>query len=365
MRFAANRAWLLSCALAWTIAPPAAWADFPFPLRRDRPELENPFQRPPDQATQVTNAAGAVPPGADQGVRLASALQGAWIDPPPMEGAVETADVYVQPHGEYVPDLMFPSASAPWCWELLPDGLIYRSYLAGPREPRIGLTTFHENGSGDWLWDSTLGGRRSLLRYGNGNPQRPEGFEVQIEGAALVRLNLEQNRDVESSDFRVGVPLVYGVDNWQFKTGYYHLSSHLGDEYLNRNLGSTRINYVRDAIFVGLSYYPDPALRLYGETAYAFYTSGGADPWEFQVGFEYAEPGPTGCAGTPFVAANGHLRQEIDFGGDLTLQAGWLWRGATGSMLRAGFHYLNGKSNQYQFFDISEEQIGFGVWYDF
>lgn len=365
MRFASVRAWLLVCAVAWNLGATAARAEFPFPLRRERAELENPFQRPPAQGSQVTSAAGSVPAEGDKGVRLASAMQGAWIDPPPIEGSVGTADVYVEPGEEYVPDLMFQSASGPWYWELLPDGLIWRSYMAGPREPRIALNTFSEGGSGDWLWDATLGGRRALLRYGNGNPQRPEGFEVQIEGAALVRLNLEQNRDVESSDFRVGVPFVYGVDNWQFKTGYYHLSSHLGDEYLNRVPGAARINYVRDAVFLGLSYYPNPALRLYGETAYAFYTSGGADPWEFQFGFELAEPGPTGCAGTPFVAANGHLRQEIDFGGDFTFQAGWLWRGATGSMLRTGVQYLTGKSNQYQFYNTSEEQVGFGVWYDY
>jgi hypothetical protein len=28
-------------------------------------------------------------------------------------------------------------------------------------------------------------------------------------------------------------------------------------------------------------------------------------------------------------------------------------------------HYYNGKSSQSQFFDVSEEQIGMGLWYDF
>ena len=33
--------------------------------------------------------------------------------------------------------------------------------------------------------------------------------------------------------------------------------------------------------------------------------------------------------------------------------------------MRAGLHYYNGKSSQYQTFDDSEQQIGFGLWYDF
>ena len=62
---------------------------------------------------------------------------------------------------------------------------------------------------------------------------------------------------------------------------------------------------------------------------------------------------------------NAHLREELDFGGDWTTQLGWLWRGESGSTLRTGLHYVNGKSTQYQFFDNSEEQIGIGLWYDF
>ena len=45
--------------------------------------------------------------------------------------------------------------------------------------------------------------------------------------------------------------------------------------------------------------------------------------------------------------------------------AGWLWRGNTSQTLRIGFHYYNGKSNQFEFFDQFEEQIGGGLWYDF
>jgi Protein of unknown function (DUF1207) len=276
------------------------------------------------------------------------------------------ADVYCDPpYG--APNSNFGGAADGfWCWQVLPDGLIYRSYMAGVHEPRIGLNWFSES-DGRNLWDATLGGRAALLRYGTTDPLHPQGWELDIEGAAIVRLNLENNMDLDDVDFRFGVPLTYGIDNWQFKFAYYHLSSHMGDEFAIRTPGAlaTRINYVRDSLVLGASYYVVPSLRLYSEIAYATNADGGAEPLELQFGTEWSKPGPTGFAGSPFLALNGHLRQEHDFGGDFTAQAGWLWRGNSGHMMRIGAHYFNGKSSQWQTFDDSEEQIGAGIWYDF
>ncbi len=261
---------------------------------------------------------------------------------------------------------MPPSA---WRWELLPDGLIYRSYQAGPRESRISLHAMSNTNTvtgTESLWDATVGGRSGVLRLGNGDPTDPRGWQLDIEGGAIVRLNLDEDRDLDASDFRFGVPLTYTEDGKvHYKFGYYHLSSHLGDELIARTGVNNRINYVRDAIIFGTSYNPNECLRLYGEIAYAFFTAGGAEPWEIQFGAEYSQPGPTGFQGTPFVATNAHLREEVDFSGDWTFQTGWLWRGLSGSTFRMGLHYMNGKSTQYQFFNKNEEQIGFGIWYDF
>jgi hypothetical protein len=259
----------------------------------------------------------------------------------------------------------FPSHA--WYWQVLPDGLIYRSYQAGVREPRLSIVAFREMESGRSLWDGTLGGRVGLVRYGTGDGLYPHGWQLDVEAAAIVRLTLDEIRDFETADYRVGIPLTYGIENWQFKFAVYHLSSHLGDEFAIAHPGSLdgRINYVRDAVVVGASYYPHPVMRLYSEAAYAVNVDGGAEPWEFQFGTELSRPGPTGPHGTPFLAINAHLREEHNFGGDLTTQAGWLWRGHEGQVMRAGVHYFNGKSSQYQTFDDSEQQIGFGLWYDF
>lgn len=251
-----------------------------------------------------------------------------------------------------------------WQWRVLPAGVVYPSYMAGVKESRLGAQSF--DAEGVWLMDVTLGGRAALVRYGIDDPRNPQGWELAVEGAAFPRLNFDENWDVEAVDFRFGVPLTYGRDNWKLKFSYYHLSAHMGDELaIRENLLSQRINYARDALVLGVSYYPLPAWRWYAETAWAFYYDDGALPWEFQFGIDVAQPGPTGARGTPFAAFNGHLREDVDFGGNFVAQAGWLWRGESTSTLRLGLHYFNGKTNQFEFFDKFEQQVGGGLWYDF
>jgi len=249
---------------------------------------------------------------------------------------------------------------------LLPQGVIYPAYLAGSKESRMGAQIFNRRHDGA-LFDATLGSRLGLFRIGPRD--EPLGFQMDIEGSAQLRLDPDDEVDVRSVDFRAGIPFSYGWQNgWgnqQIKFGYYHLSSHLGDEFVKKNPGFDRLNFARDVLILGYSIYPTERLRLYGETGWAFW-SDVTDHWEFQFGLEYAPTRPTGFRGEPFFAINGHLREEVNFGGGLTVQTGWAWRGdgPNGRLLRMGLHYYNGESPQFSFFDHFEQQIGFGVWYD-
>ena len=250
--------------------------------------------------------------------------------------------------------------------ELLPSGVIWQSYWAGAKEPRISGTVFREFGDRLSLLDVTLGGRTAVLRDAARDCQGLwYGWELQLEGAANLRLNLNRNWDFDAVDFRFGVPFILARNRVHYKIAYYHLSSHVGDEFLVRNPMFTRINFSRDVLVFGGSYYPWPGVRTYAEAGWAFYDDEGSDPWEFQFGIDLAQPGPTGTRGTPFAAFNGHLREEVRFGGNFVVHAGWLWRGHTGRVLRAGLHYYNGKSSQFEFFDQFEQQLGLGLWHDY
>ena len=262
------------------------------------------------------------------------------------------------------------SGPAMWCdcyrWHILPDGLMYPSYLAGGREPRFGSEWVHMEGHG-WRWDVVLGGRVGLARYGTDDPSYPEGFQVDLEGAVFPRLDLGvgYQRDLVSTDFRVGVPFTARQGPWEGKLAYYHISSHLGDEFIAVFPQATRINYVRDSVVLGVALRPHPDWRLYTEAGWAFNTDGGSEPWEFQFGVDFSPARPSDACGAPFFAVNGYLREEVDFGGGLTVQTGWQWRSWTGHLARLGLHYFNGMSNQRQFFNTHEELIGVGMWYDY
>jgi len=251
-----------------------------------------------------------------------------------------------------------------WQWQILPEGLLYKSYLAGVKESRFAAQWVHERSEG-WIWDIALGGRVGVVRYGTEGSIDPEGWQIDLEGAALPRLDLREERDLVACDYRFGVPLTLARGRHQTKLAYYHLSSHLGDEWMIRHPSLTRINYSRDALVLGHSVYFGPRLRVYGEAGWAFETGECTKPWEFQFGVEYSqrEPGPARL--TPFAAVNGHLREEVDFGGNLTVQSGWQWRGPTGRLLRVGVQYLVGMSDQYEFYDQYESKVGLGVWYDY
>lgn len=296
--------------------------------------------------------------------------------PAPGDLAVDATGAYIQQPvteeiplvvDEYTPGEVYDVTwtEEVWDWHLLPNGVIYPSYLAGVHEPRLASVWLDERTNGS-NWDIALGARVALLRYGTSGGIRPQGLELGVEGAALPRLTLNDGlRDLVATDYRAGVPITYSDGPWQYKLAYYHLSSHLGDEVMLADPSLERINYTRDAMVLGVAYYVTPALRLYGEVGYSFGVSDGAEPWEFQFGFDYAPERPTGLAGAPFVAANVHLREEVDFGGNFVFQAGWAWRGNSTRLFRVGVQYYNGKSPQFEFFDQFEEQLGVGMWVDF
>ena len=251
-----------------------------------------------------------------------------------------------------------------WDWHLLPNRLIYRPYLAGVYQPRM-AAVFNVNRESQWKWDLSIGGRVGLVRYGSGNEVIPQGWQLDIEGAAFPRL-ASPGQILEATDYRFGIPLSYGYGAYQMQIAYEHISSHLGDEWAKKHgIIDNRINYSRDAIVWGHGYVPDDRWRFYGQVGYGFYADV-AEPWHFEFGIEYSDLAPTGIEGVPFFATNCQLRQENNFGGYVAIQTGWQWTGAeSGRRLRLGVQYFNGQHEKLQFYELSEQKVGAGLWYDF
>lgn len=252
-------------------------------------------------------------------------------------------------------------------WQVLPNGLLYKTYLAGEKEPRMQFLRLYDRVSKRYVDEAVLGGRVGIVRFGTKGADDPQGFQLDLDGAVFARvLPEEESAMLEGSDYRVGLYGTWRRDRLSYRFGYYHISSHVGDEYLIANPAFIRINYVRDSALAGLSYETSLSTRIYGEVGYAFGHEGGAKPLEFQFGGEYAPVAQNVAMGAPFIAANRHLREDFDFDGGFNVVAGWGWQGPqTGRRIRLGVNYYTGPSLQYEFFDRHEELLGGGIWLDF
>ena len=337
--------------------PVTAQDNMSSPAARQFPGLvEDRRETPPYTAwgTWAADPAASPPPTA-----------GGPVQPFPLGVELPQNSTVSEPFDSRSPREVDWASREPWTWQALPDGIIYPSYLAGPKEARFASVWNHDAHFG-WMWDLEAGARVGLLRYGTTGSPRPDGWELDLEGAAFPRLDLDHNEDLVSVDFRGGIPLTFGSGPFRTKLAVYHLSSHLGDEYMLRFPEYPRINYSRNALVLGGSYYATDDLRLYAEAEWAFYTDGGTKPWEFQFGLDYSPIRSANCTkGSPFLAINGQIREEVDYRGTLVAQAGWQWRGSSNHLFRMGVQYSTGKSDQFQFYRRNEEKVGMAIWYDF
>lgn len=325
---------------------------------------------PPNRFGDLASSADAGQPyPAQQGVDPFNGQSGMGVlSPGPLSlASLAEDDAVVQPGRTPAPGSAaahVASDGEPFGWHLMPQGLLYPAYLAGPEESRFGTQCVYERNSGPVL-DSSLGAHVGVLRYGQVDGPSPDGSQWDFEGAAFPRLELSDGTQLVSTDYRFGTLDTFRRGPWEAKFGYYHLCSHLGDTFLEENPFVSRISYIRDALVLGGAMRPLPDLRFYCEIGYAVHVTGYAQPWEIQFGGEFVRAVPGDMHGGPFVAVNSHLREENNFGGNVTIESGWAWRSEADHLMRLGLYYFNGMSAQRQFYDQFEEDLGVGLWYDF
>ena len=256
-------------------------------------------------------------------------------------------------------------ADTSWDWHFLPKGLLYQSYVAGEKEPRFSNAVLSESG-GQTQWDSTLGWRLGLVRFGTARGTQPEGVQLDLEGGTFLRVLPNQGNDLQSIDFRAGIPLTWREGPFQAKVAAYHIESHVGDDFLVKHPGFVPNNYDRTAVVFGLGYFVFDSLRLYSEVGWGISGSANDKPFEWQSGLEWSNPHATGLRGAPYFAANVHLREVTHGSGSVNVVAGWQWRRRQSDhVFRVGLQYFSGKNNQYSFLQENQQLFGFGARYDY
>ncbi len=75
--------------------------------------------------------------------------------------------------------------------------------------------------------------------------------------------NPDGGTELVNTDFYFGIPLTYAINQWSFRFRVYHISSHLGDEYMVNHPEVKRLNPSIEATDFYTSYQATEGIRLY------------------------------------------------------------------------------------------------------
>src|SRR5262249_10845773 len=114
-------------------------------------------------------------------------------------------------------------------------------------------------------------------------------MQIDIEGAVWATFApLQESAPLINADYYMGFPLTYAIDNWQFRLRGYHISCHLGDEFLINNPGFDRRNPSAEFIDFFASWMFNRYIRLYGGLGYTVHQDETfhINPFFMEAGFE-------------------------------------------------------------------------------
>lgn len=255
-----------------------------------------------------------------------------------------------------------------WDLELLPVKNIYRAYLADPRQCHTGTKVQYElSGDKHVKIENTLGSYQPLALWTHPNDPEEEA-EFFVEAAAFSRFDISEQWDMDAADYKFGFPFAYRRGPVTLKFEIYHVTSHIGDEFLTRGAGNgrSRDSYHLEEFSAGGAWVPHPEWRFYGEAGFAVYHGTDTQSGRVQVGAEWASSKPWKGWMTPFVATDLSSRNEIDWGVNWTLTTGLWVRGKSGSNgLRFALEYYRGHDQQTQFKSLHEQYVAFNIAADF
>lgn len=274
-------------------------------------------------------------------------------------------------------DSTIPSDSAaveePSGWDIGPPGQVYPLYLADPRRPQTNAGLLHvlssdlndEFGSGHVRTTLSLGGRVPVVRYTGSGVQ---AWEFSVEGAFFGFFDASQSLENIGWDGWYGFLFSWRfARSWSTKLHYRHLSSHLGDEFIERT-GRDRIGYTREDFTLGLAWEPLPGATVYGEGGVGIHDGAGRqEAGYFQFGAQYRDDDPIlwdifdWQVGTDF-----QLYQEDDYRPGFTVQGALLVpMGRQGQQFRLALEYHNGRVLIGELSEFSEDYFALIFAWDF
>jgi hypothetical protein len=258
--------------------------------------------------------------------------------------------------------LLFCAASARAA-EAFPRTLIFQPLIADPRWPAFSgaLQSYSRRPGSKVLWAANFG--ESFPFAGSRDSER---WQFGLQAAVFTVWDVQtESQELINTDFIVGFPYTWRRGRWSGMFRLFHVSTHLGDEFILTHPNVPRVNLSYEALDAKLSYDFERGLRAYaGAGSMIRKYPPEIKPLFFQLGGEWTGPLFARAVLRPIAAADLQKRQ----------QHGWE---STGVSLRAGVQlqnlmlrtrclqllvqYYRGHDPNGQFFADTVEEVGLGL----
>lgn len=264
---------------------------------------------------------------------------------------------------------------------------LFAPLIAAPRQ--ISYTLGYRSGDricGNKAVDISLGDDFAIYRwldvFWHGD------LQIGIEAGIWSVFNMdpshkrEEGTELVNTDFYCGIPLTYARDKWSFRLRGYHISSHLGDEFLfnhpwyvaeSAEFPKKRVNPSIEGVDFAVSYQANEAIRLYGFPG-AIVHSDESFPWKpfyVEYGTEVRFLGTKfyyqKLYGTVYIGLHFRNYQELDWNFDGTYRIGYEFSKLQGIGRKFRFYveYHHGYSLEGQFSKMRTHYMQYNISYGF
>jgi hypothetical protein len=255
---------------------------------------------------------------------------------------------------------------------VLPTGHLFRPLLADPRWAHFSAAYRNYVGNNiDGNHNGSVSFGETLPFYRANFGQSIAQWEVGLQAGVFSDFNLgAPSTDLINTDFIASLYSSFRVNEASAFARLYHQSSHLGDEFLLRELTDLeRINLSYEGVDLRLSYELPYGVRVYGGGGGIFRKEPSTiKPWSVQYGMEFRSPWRMESASIrPILAVDFKNHEQNNWNADISARAGFQFDNYQSFNRRLQFliEYFNGHSPTGQFFREKVEYVGFGAHYHF